>query len=80
MLAARPEARCGRRPARGPAKVYRGARPARAAVLYSFELVMLGVIVLGAMAACAFAVIRRRRREGAEAAAAAAAGGGAAKP
>ncbi|MDD9809261.1 MAG: hypothetical protein OXU86_07200 [Thaumarchaeota archaeon] len=35
-------------------------------MLYSFELVMLGVIVLGAMAACGCAVLWRRRREGAE--------------
>lgn len=40
---------------------------------------MLGVIVLGAMAACGCAILWRRRREGAEAAAAAA-GGGAPKP
>jgi len=44
-------------------------------VLYSFELVMLGVIVLGAMAACGCAILWRRRREAAEARA-----GGAAKP
>ncbi len=40
---------------------------------------MLGVIVLGAMAACGCAILWRRRREGAEAPAGTAAAG-AAKP